>query len=453
MAEPGRRAGLRIQWVKPVGVQIPPCPRKKFKNKFKSQSVEININKLSQTEAEAEIKLLWDELAPYFDKAYKKFQAEAEIKGFRKGKAPIELIKRQFGEQIEYDALDDIVNDVYQNLVKDKKIDPLGTPELLDIDYKRGESLIFKIKYEVLPEIEISNYKNLQVEKIVHTVDDEEVENEIKRLLVANASYIEDDEVKGELYRVTVDLQGVDQNNLPVLGRRSENVVIDLDDESVVQNLRERLLKAKKGDDFVIELMVDNKPEKVRVSVKKIERKILPELNDEFASKITNGKVNSVNELRNYIKEELQRWWDEYSELKFYDSIISELVRTNDFTVPEGLIEDFIRSMIDEEKSKYPDGKLPPDFDEQFFRQRKRADAVFNAKWYVIKNRIAQIEGIELTDEDFEKLAEKDSAETGIEKEKLIPFYKRSEHIKEKLLNRKILEFLKNKVKVVEKVV
>jgi len=415
--------------------------------------VELNVNRLSQTEEEAEIKLSWEELKPYFEEAYKKFQAEAEIKGFRKGKAPIELIKRQFGEQIEYDALDDIVNDVYQNLVSDKKIEPVGTPELLDVDYKRGDSLVFKIKYEVLPDIQISNYKDLKVEKIVHVVDEGEVENEIKKLLIANASYEETDEVKGELYRVTVDLQGVDQNNLPVLGRRSENVVIDLDDESIVPVLRERLLRAKKDDEFIVELTVDNKPEKVRVTVKKIERKILPELNDEFASKVTNGKVNTVDELRAYIKDELVKWWNEYSELRFYDNIISELVRTNDFVVPESLVEDFLRSMLDEEKSKYPGEKLPPDFDEQFFRQKNKADAVFSAKWYVIKNKIAQMEGIELTDEDFEKLAEEDSAEVGIEKEKLIPFYKRSEHIREKLLNRKVLEFLKDKVTVVERVV
>jgi len=415
--------------------------------------VELNINKLSQTEQEAEVKLQWDELVPYFEEAYKKFRAEAEIKGFRKGKAPIELIKRQFGEQIEYDALDDIVNDIYKNLVKDKKIDPIGTPELVDVDYKRGESLSFKIKYEVMPEIQLANYENLQIEKIIHAVDDKEVEDEIKRLLIANATYEEADEVKDKLYRVTVDLQGVDQNNLPVLGRRSEDVVIDLEDESVVEGLRERLLKAKKGDEFIIELMVDNKPEKVRVSVKKIEKKILPELNDEFASKVTGGKVNTVDELRSYLKAELQKWWNEYSELKFYDAIISELVRMNDFTVPESLIEDFIQSMLDEEKSKYPDGKLPENFDEQFFRQKKRADAVFNAKWYIIKNRIAQVEGIELTDEDFEKLAEEDSAEIGIEKEKLMSFYRSSEHIKEKILNRKVLQFLKDKVKVVEKFV
>ena len=329
----------------------------------------------------------------------------------------------------------------------------IGTPELVDVDYKRGESLTFKIKYEILPEVEISNYSNLQVEKIVHTVDDKEVEDEIRRLLIANATYEEANEVQGELYRVTVDLQGVDQNNLPVLGRRSEDVVIDLDDESVVESLRQRLLKARKDDEFIIELTVDNKPEKVRVNVKKIEKKILPDLNDEFASKITGGKVNTVEGLRNYLKEELQKWWNEYSEIRFYDSIVSELVRTNDFTVPESLIEDFIQSMLDEERSKYPDGKLPQNFDEQFFRQKKRADAIFNAKWYIIKNRIAQVEGINVTDEDFEKLAEEDSAEIGIEKDKLISFYKRSEHIKEKILNRKVLQFLKDKVKVVEKFV
>ncbi|MEN3039409.1 MAG: trigger factor [Candidatus Kryptonium sp.] len=415
--------------------------------------MELNITKLSQTEQEAEIKLDWSELAPYFEEAYRKFRAEAEIKGFRKGKAPMELIKRQFGEQIEYDALDDIVNNVYQNLVKDKKIEPVGTPKLVDVDYKRGESLIFKIKYEIIPDFQISNYENLEVEKIVHIVDDKEVENEIKRLLVANASYEETDEVKGELYRVTVDLQGVDQNNLPVLGKRSEDVVIDLDDDSVVKNLREKLMRAKKGDEFIIELTVDNKPEKVRVFVKKIEKKILPELSDEFASKVTGGKVNSVDELKDYLKTELQKWWDEYSDIKFYDNIISEIVRTNDFPVPESLVEDFIQSMLDEEKSKYPDGKLPENFDEQFFRQKKKADAVFSAKWYIIKNKIAQIEGIELTDDDFEKLAEEDSAEIGIEKEKLISFYKRSEHIREKVLNRKVLQFLKDKVKIVERFV
>ncbi|MCS7229032.1 MAG: trigger factor [Candidatus Kryptonium sp.] len=415
--------------------------------------MELNITKLSGTEQEAEVKLDWNELEPYFEEAYKKFRAKAEIKGFRKGKAPMELIKRQFGEQIEYEALDDVVNNVYQNLVKDKKIEPVGTPELVDIDYKRGESLTFKIKYEIIPDFQISNYEGLEIEKIVHTVDDKEVENEIKRLLIANASYEEADEVKGELYRVTVDLQGVDQNNLPVLGKRSEDVVIDLDDDSVVKNLRERLLRAKKGDEFTIEITIDNKPEKVRVFVKKIEKKILPELNDEFASKVTGGKVNSVNELKDHLKTELQKWWDEYSDIKFYDNIIIEIVRTNDFPVPESLVEDFIRSMLDEEKSKYPDGKLPENFDEQLFRQKKKADAVFSAKWYIIKNKIAQIEGIELTDEDFEKLAEEDSAEIGIEKEKLLSFYKSSEHIREKILNRKVLRFLKDKVKVVERFV
>lgn len=413
--------------------------------------MELNVSKLSPTEQEAEVKLQWDELIPYFEEAYKKFRAEAEIKGFRKGKVPLELIKRQFGEQIEYDALDDIVNDIYKNLVKEKRIEPIGTPQLVDVDYKRGESLTFKIKYEIMPEIQLASYENLQIEKMVHTVSDKEVEDEIKRLLVANATYEEVDEVTSELHRVTVDLQGVDQNNLPVLGRRSEGVVIDLDDESVVPNLRERLLRVKKDDEFVIELIVDNKPEKVRVSVRKIEKKILPELNDDFAKKVTNGKIGNVDELRNHLKVELQRWWNEYSELKFYDAIISELVRINDFPVPESLVEDFIQSMLDEEKSKYPDGKLPPNFDEKFFRERKKADAVFNAKWYVIKNRIAQVEGIELTDEDFEKLAEEDSAEIGIEKEKLISFYRNSEHIKEKILNRKVLKFLKDKVKVVEK--
>ena len=438
--------------IKPVGVQIPPCPLIKIKTKD-NFPVEVNINKISQTEQEAEIKLDWSDLAPYFEEAYKKFQAEAEIKGFRKGKAPLELIKRQFGEQIEYDALDDIVNKVYIKLVEDKKIEPLGTPELVDVDYKRGESLQFKIKYEVMPDIEISNYKNLEIEKYVHTVSEDEIDKEIERLLSANATYEETDEVKGELFRVTIDLQGVDQNNLPVLGRRSENIVIDLDDEHIVENLKERLLRARKDDEFIVELMVDNKPEKVRVTVKKVERKILPELNDEFVSKITKGKVNSVSELRDYLRNELQKWWDEVNQLKFYDAIITELVRTNDFTVPESLIEDFIQSMLDEERSKYPDGKLPPNFDIDFFRQKKRADAVFSAKWYVIKNKIAQAEGIELTDEDYERLAEEDSAEVGIEKEKLIPFYKRSEHIREKLLTRKVLEFLKDKVKVLEKIV
>ena len=109
--------------------------------------MQVTITSLSDIQQEADILVLNDELQTHFQLAYERYRPKVELRGFRKGRVPMPMIKQLYGEAIERDALDDIANDMYRKAMDEKNIKPLGRPAMIDMDFKRGEQLHFKIHY------------------------------------------------------------------------------------------------------------------------------------------------------------------------------------------------------------------------------------------------------------------------------------------------------------------
>jgi trigger factor len=186
--------------------------------------VETNIINTAEWERELEVTVNALELVPHFQKAYEQYRKKIEIKGFRKGKAPLEMIKRIYGESIEHESLDTVANEVYHKVAEEKNLKVIGEPTLVDIDYKRGEALRFKIRYEVRPEIQLKEYKGLKVDKLVHEVTEKEIESEIERLQTINRTTAEVDSAVDDQHLLTVDFQEVDSAGFPIVGKKNENV-------------------------------------------------------------------------------------------------------------------------------------------------------------------------------------------------------------------------------------
>jgi trigger factor len=220
--------------------------------------LNFNINDVNETEKEVEIKLTPEELIPHFDKAYIEYRKKVEIPGFRKGKVPLGMIKNLYGEAIEYEALEKIANEMFHNFTDEQNIKPVGTPSLVDMNYKHGEKATFKIKFELIPNFELKQYKELSFEKLIHKVDEAETKDEIKRILFANATLEETKTVSDENHVVTYDAQDLDDKKEIIIGQKATGERVNLAAENILPEFKEALLNKSVGDKPVVSFEVQH---------------------------------------------------------------------------------------------------------------------------------------------------------------------------------------------------
>jgi trigger factor len=419
--------------------------------------LEVTIHTLSDVRQEAEILLTNDELQPHFDMAYEKERARIEIKGFRKGKAPLPMIKKLYGEAIEQDSLDTIASEYYRKAMVEREVRPIGQPEMVDIDFRRGEGFRFRIRYEVRPAIELHTYKGIAVERPVHTVTDEEVNAEIERLRRMNSTTSPAEQVDGPDHILTTDVQELDDAGMPLIGKKSTDMRFYLNDPSLAGEFKEALKDARTGDTYPVMLQSQHEDHahthRLSILVKQIDKVILPPFDDDLVKKVTKGKTSSTEEFLNGLRADIQQYWNEQAERSVDNALANELVRRHEFEVPDTLVNGFLDAFIEDVKSQSRNKQLPHDFDEAAFRQENRAYAVWQAKWMLLKERIAEAEGIAVSDADIDALADADAAKTGISRERLLEYYKKSESTMERLLSGKIMTFLKSHSLITEKAV
>lgn len=416
--------------------------------------MEVTLNTLSEVSREVEILANAKDLQPHFEKAYKEYRPKVDIKGFRKGKAPIELVRRLYGELIEHESLETIATELYRQVVKEKDLQPIGDPTLVDIDYRRGESLCFKIRYDVRPTIELKKYKGLSVETVVHRSTEEEVEEELLRLRKINSSREEVDRVTDEGHVVSAELQELDDSGLPIIGKKSDNARFYLADPQLEQPFKDALRSAEKGGKHHIRFEHQhgdhNHKVNLKATVTKVEKVILPELDDEFAKKVTKEKITNVKDFREGIKRDLEVYWKEKNRRNLVNAIVSEIIRLHEFQVPESLIRSVLNGLLEEIRNQYPKKELPADFEVEKFFQENRAYAIFQAKWALLREEIIKAENLVVDDATLELLAEREAPKIGIDKERLITYYKSSDQIKDRLVGDKLIELLISNTKVKE---
>jgi trigger factor len=261
-------------------------------------AVESNVTEVNDVAREIVISAGVDELKPHFDKKYKEYRPKVDIKGFRKGKAPLDLVIKLYGEMIEQDSLQEVATEFYKLAITENDLKPIGEPTLVDMDYKRGEKLTFKIRYDIRPKITLKKYKGLKVQKPVHTLSDADVDEELLRLRRMNATLSEVDSVTDQEHVVTADLQDLDEQGMPIIGKRTPDSRFYLADEKLEKPFKETLKNAEKGGEYTVRFEHDHgdhkHPVNSRISVKKIEQVVLPDFDDAFVTKITNEKTTST---------------------------------------------------------------------------------------------------------------------------------------------------------------
>jgi trigger factor len=416
--------------------------------------VEVTVNELSEVSREIEILASAQELQSHFEKAYVEYRPKLELKGFRKGKVPLDMVKKLYGEMIEQESLQDIATEFYRLAVKEKELKPIGEPALVDLDYKRGEQAKFKIRYDVRPKIELKDYKNIEIQKVIHTITAEEIEKEILRLRRANASFEPVQIAENDEHIVTCNVQDVDETNMPLVGRKTENVRFYLADETLDQPFKDALKNGEVGGEYSVKFVQQHGDHShdvhSKLTVKKVEKVVLPELDDAFVAKLTKEKITSVADFMKDLREDVEAYWKSKTDRQVVNSITAEIIRRHEFQVPESLVRSVLEGLVEEVKKENPKKELPHDFDLEKFFGENRAYAIYQSKWALIREEIIKAEHLEVSDAELEALAALEAEKIKIDKERLLQYYKSSDQVKDRMLSDKLMRLLVDSTKIVE---
>jgi trigger factor len=424
--------------------------------------LESNVKELSASENEIEISLKFDDVKNDIEAEVKKQTKNIQVPGFRKGKVPKNILKQRFGDSLDFEASEKIANKHFWEIAKEKDLNPIGQPTMTDFDFKPGEDLNFKVKYEVLPQIELKNYTDQKIEIPNFQVKDSEVKNEIDYIIRSNKS-LEDAKSIGDNnknYLLDAQIFRLNDKGGPEM-EKGEKIEIDLSSKGVNKELLEKAQGKKVGDTFNFsfddERTVKNdkgEEEKVKehfdykVEINGIKKITLPELNEEFIKKVTKDKVSNEVEFKKQIRDDIENYYSGKMEEILIGTLITTIIRNNDFTPPSTLVNNILEELVkNEEENLKKQGHLNVNISE--LKERLKPNAENDVKWFLIKSELLKKENISITDDEIKELAEKDAEKTGIPVEKLLTYYKSSGQ-NDKILDQKLFDFLKEKNDIIK---
>lgn len=420
--------------------------------------METTVKQTSPVEYELEITASADELQPEVDRALRAQRGQTQAKGFRPGKVPLSLVKKLYGEALAFGVAEQKVQKVYEDeVLKNNEYEVVGQPVLTQLDYRMDEDLKAVIRFGVRPEVDLADLSGEKVTRLKMDVTDELVEEQIQEFRLNNADLAPTEEPAGDTDQVVFDVQEIDtESNTPIIGKREEDREFFLDDENLTPQWKEALIGKKAGDTFRVDIShahADHEHlHRYEVSLKEVKHRDLPELDDETVKELTKDQVETVDALRDLIREQMTSRMEEQSRELFESQVVRKMIDLHPIPVPQSAVELYLDSFLEDIKQRNQ-GKLPEDFDEELFRQESRGEAEQQARWMFIRDRFIRDEGIEVTDEDLDAYFDQMSQDEQFSPSMLKQYYEQMgmlERVRQQLLSRKVFEGLAERLQVEE---
>ena len=360
---------------------------------------------------ELELEIPAEDVSKATEKVAKEFARVARVPGFRPGKAPVSLVKRRFAEDIKGEVVQSLVPERVEKELTEQKLTPVSQPKVDKLDYNEGQPLKFRAVFEVLPEFELQEYKNLEIEMPAMDITDEDVDKTVEEMRERASTFVP---VEGRAVEngdfVQLKLAGTQQGGGDQL--KADNVLCHIGAEETMEPFNENLRGANAGDHkaFVVEYPADYPDAKLAgkkfsyaVDVLGIKTKKLPELNDEFAKDVSDS--STLDELKKKIRESLEHQRDHRQKELQREKILAEVIKLHEFPVPESLVEHQMDVRLERVvRSLALQGVDPRAVNVDWVSLRKRQEdrAKDDVKAELIVDKIASAENIDVTDEEME---------------------------------------------------
>lgn len=362
------------------------------------------------------------------EEMYAELQGEAEIPGFRRGKAPRKLLERKFGKAVRGEATEKLVSAAFRKLIKSEDLKPIDYPDidgLEDVhDLPLDAALEFTLKFEVAPRVTLGNYKGIKVERPVLKIEDAQIDEAIESMRARFAAYetVEDAEAQDD-DQVIIDFKGM-LNGEAFAGGSAENYPYILGSGRFFSEFETALKGAKTGQEVTCDVpfpedysSVDlaGKTANFTIKVNEIKRKTLPEVNDDFAK---GGGFESLADMKEKVAKDLQDGADQQGQQIAERRAVEAIVEASTFEIPKSLVESSAKEYYNQEVRRLLTLRTPAEeIDRREAELRKEAEdhATKEIKAYVVVNEIGIAENIEVVEEDFEKEAQAIMARTGMD--------------------------------------
>ena len=343
------------------------------------------------------------------------FQLRAKLPGFRPGKAPAGLVRKQFEGDIRQQVLEHLVPKFLDQELQKQDLKIVGTPDISDVHFHRGEPLRFKAEFEVFPEIELKDYQNLEVAYQDPQVTDEDIAKRIEEIRDQKADYsnVDPRPIQDGDYAV-VSLESLSGTEQPV---KQDEMMLHLGAEDTLPAFTENLRGLSPGEekDFEVTYPEDYGQPKLagrtirfHVVVKGIRKKELPEVNDEFAKDL--GDFRTVDELREELRKRMFAQREQEAQRAAKDKLVENLVDAHDFPIPEAFVDRQVRNRIEQTLHSLAQEGIDASkiqLDWQKLKSSQRDKALREVKASLILSRIAERETINATRDEVDKEVER----------------------------------------------
>lgn len=439
---------------------------------------------------EVKVEVPADEVAKATEKTLKKFQKMAHIPGFRAGKVPVSMIKSRFMDDVRSEVVEALVPEYFRRAVDKEGFHPVSQPRITDLHFHEGEPLRFSAEFEVLPAISVKDYKGLKAERKDISVSEDEVNEALKSLQERQASFdaVDDRELRDGDF-ANISFTGRAKGSKAIVEKKAEiaakkesesgedkvqealnaaveaeaakpvevsDVLVEIGGKNTVKEFTENLRGAKPGDErsFEVTYPEDFKDQRLagqvmayEVKVQGVKKKTVPELNDAFAKEL--GDFATLDDLKKRLRENMEAERKHEIQHAEKEKLIDELVAKNEFPVPHALVERQIDVRLERGlRALAAQGMRTEDMrrmNMDRLRAGQRDAAVREVKASLLLDKIAEVEKLEVTEEEINKEVEAAAEQTRQPVEALRARLAKEgtlERIKDRLRNEKALDFL-----------
>jgi trigger factor len=368
----------------------------------------------SNSKREIEVEVPADEVQRQTDTLIQRYQKLARLPGFRRGHVPASIIRQRFSEDIKSDVVEALVPKYFRQETERLGLLPVSQPRVSELHIHEGEPLRFKASFEVLPEIKVEGYRELRVEKPDVSVTDDEVEQALKNLQEQHATFtaIEGSPLAdGDFAQVSLDGKPKEGDAKPV---HMDEVLVEINGKNTMPEFTENLRGASVGEERTFDVTypqdfsdprLAGKIFSYTVKVQAIKQKNLPELNDEFAKQV--GELANLDAVRQRIRQGMEAERKHTAEREAKDKLVAELIKRNEFEVPEALVERQADLRVERGLRALAAQGLKAEamkkMDFNRLRAGQREQAVQEVKASLLLDRVAEKENISVTDEEIDR--------------------------------------------------
>ena len=367
------------------------------------------------------------------EKAYKKTRSRYKIDGFRKGKAPRRIIEMNYGKGIFFnDALDILLPEIYPVAVDELGLKVVSQPELDIKEANEDGSLVLVATADVRPEVEVKNYKGVEIEKVSAEVEEERIDAELNSMLQSHARVVTVDAPVENGNTAVIDFKGL-LNGEAFEGGTAEAYSLEIGSGTFIPGFEEQIIGKKAGEEFEVNVTfpeeypaeeLAGKPVVFEVKLHEVKVKELPELNDEFAQDTT--EFESLAELKADVKAKLEKDAEEEAKRQMRDAAVAKVAEGVEVEIPNSMVEAQMDRMLNDLNMQLSyQGWSIEQFAElsgqsmEEIREARREDALNIVKSTLVVEEIAELENVEVSQEDLDKDLEKFAAMYQIDIEKV----------------------------------